>query len=161
MTEIKVKLRDEKLEKPEASSLQFGTKFTDHMFITDYNEEAGWHNARIVPYESLTLDPAAVIFHYGQTVFEGLKAYLSKDNDILLFRPEENMRRLNRSCDRMCMPQIDENFALDALKQLLTIDKDWIPNEEGTSLYIRPFMIATEPNLGVSASKTYQFIIIL
>lgn len=163
MTEqkIKVELATTKKEKPVAEELQFGKVFTDHMFIADYSEEKGWFDHRVVPYEPLTLDPAAIIFHYGQTVFEGLKAYLGKDGAVRLFRPEQNMRRMNQSSARLCMPQIDEEMALEALKQLLIVDKDWIPGAEGTSLYIRPFMIATEPYLGVAPSTKYRFMIIL
>ncbi|MDQ0213967.1 branched-chain amino acid aminotransferase [Oikeobacillus pervagus] len=150
-----------KKEKPNWGELEFGKVFTDHMFIMDYKEGKGWHDARIVPYQPITLDPAAMIFHYGQTVFEGLKAYLAKDGRILLFRPEKNMQRLNRSNDRLCIPPIDEDLALDALKQLIAVDKEWVPTVEGTSLYIRPFIIATEPYLGVSASASYRFMIIL
>lgn len=147
--------------KPSPDQLQFGKYFTDHMFIMDYESNQGWYDPRIVPYESLTLDPAAIIFHYGQTVFEGLKAYIGVNGDVRLFRPNKNMERMNHSSDRLCMPQIDESFVLMALKKLITIDKDWIPNAEGTSLYIRPFMIATEANLSVSASHNYRFMIIL
>lgn len=150
-----------KKEKPRAEELQFGTVFSDHMFVADYSEETGWTNYRVVPYEPITLDPASIIFHYGQTVFEGLKAYLSKDGNIRLFRPDQNMKRLNHSSDRLCMPQIDEEDALKGLIELLKVDKDWIPTAEGTSLYIRPFIIGTEPFLGIAPSKTYQFIIIL
>lgn len=163
MTEqkIKVELATTQKEKPAAKELQFGKVFTDHMFIADYSEDKGWFDHRVVPYEPLTLDPAAIIFHYGQTVFEGLKAYLGEDGTIRLFRPEQNMRRMNQSSTRLCMPQIDEEMALEALKQLLKVDKDWIPGEAGTSLYIRPFMIATEPYLGVAPSTKYRFMIIL
>ena len=158
---IDIQLSETKKQKPDSSKLVFGKSFTDHMFIADYNEEQGWTDHRIVPYEPLTIDPAAIIFHYGQTVFEGLKAYLSKEGTIKLFRPEENMRRMNLSSERLCMPQINEELALDALKQLLLVEKDWIPSAEGTSLYIRPFIIATEPDLGVTPSKFYKFMIIL
>ncbi|MFC4387573.1 branched-chain amino acid aminotransferase [Gracilibacillus marinus] len=147
--------------KPASDELKFGKYFTDHMFIQDYNMEKGWHNARIIPYQPVALDPAAMIFHYGQTVFEGLKAYRTKDNEIQLFRPNKNMERLNRSNDRICIPPIDEEFAIKAIKHLVKIDSDWIPAAEGTSLYIRPFIIATEPYLGVNPSATYQFIVIL
>ena len=158
---IELKLSESKKQKPLSDQLQFGKVFTDHMFIADYTEGQGWANHRIVPYEPLTIDPAAIIFHYGQTVFEGLKAYLSKEGKIRLFRPEQNMRRMNQSSARLCMPQIDEELAIEALQQLLTVDKDWIPTAEGTSLYIRPFMIATEPYLGVAPSTQYRFMIIL
>ena len=107
------------------------------------------------------MDPAAMVYHYGQTVFEGLKAYVTKDQEVLLFRPEKNMERLNQSNDRLCIPLIDEELVLEGLKQLVAIDQDWIPKAEGTSLYIRPFIIATEPFLGVAASHTYKLFIIL
>ncbi|MGV3466359.1 MAG: branched-chain amino acid aminotransferase [Heyndrickxia sp.] len=148
-------------EKPNSDQLEFGRIFTDHMFIMDYSEEKGWYEPRIVPYQPITLDPAAMIFHYGQTVFEGLKAYRTKENKVLLFRPEKNMERLNLSNERLCIPQIDEEFVLNALIQLVNLDKDWVPSSEGTSLYIRPFIISTEPYLGVAASKSYKLMIIL
>lgn len=151
----------EKKEKPNPNELQFGTTFTDHMFVMDYSTEKGWHDPRIVPYKPLTLDPATIVFHYGQMVFEGLKAYAGKDGSILLFRPDQNMKRLNHSSERLCIPKIDEEFALEALKKLLQIEKDWIPTKEGTSLYIRPFIIATEPTLNVTPANTYRFMIIL
>lgn len=111
--------------------------------------------------QSISMDPAAMVYHYGQTVFEGLKAYVTKDQEVLLFRPEKNMERLNQSNDRLCIPLIDEELVLEGLKQLVAIDQDWIPKAEGTSLYIRPFIIATEPFLGVAASHTYKLFIIL
>lgn len=148
-------------EKPESDQLQFGRFFTDHMFIMDYSEPIGWHDARIVPYQQITIDPSAMVFHYGQSVFEGLKAYLTPDGEAQLFRPEKNLKRLNRSNERLCIPPIDEEFGLKAIKQLVALEKDWIPESEGTSLYIRPFIISTEPYLGVSPSRSYKFIVIL
>ncbi|MEC1180397.1 branched-chain amino acid aminotransferase [Metasolibacillus meyeri] len=148
-------------EKPTVEQLGFGKHFTDHMFMMDYTIEQGWHNARIIPYQPISLDPSAMIFHYGQSVFEGMKAYKTPAGDVQLFRPERNFKRLNISNDRLCIPAIDEQFALDALKQLLSIDKDWIPSEPGTSLYIRPYTFATEPFLGVAPAKSYHFIIIM
>ncbi|MBP2239809.1 branched-chain amino acid aminotransferase [Cytobacillus eiseniae] len=159
--QIDMHLNTERKQKPAFDQLQFGRNFTDHMFIMDYSSEEGWYDPRIVPYQPVTLDPAAMIFHYGQTVFEGLKAYLSKEQQILLFRPSKNMARLNRSNERLCIPKIDEAFALHALKQLLIVEKDWIPTSEGTSLYIRPFIISTEPYIGVAPSNSYRFMIIL
>jgi branched-chain amino acid aminotransferase len=147
--------------KPLSHELGFGKYYTDHMFILDYDEGQGWHDARIVPYQPIMLDPAAKVFHYGQTVFEGLKAYRTQAGSIALFRPEMNIKRLNRSNDRMSMPQIDEQLALEALKQLVMIDQDWVPDAPQTSLYIRPFVIATEAALGVMPSKQYTFMIIL
>ena len=163
MNSLKIQFTENEIknEKTPASQLVFGTKFTDHMFIADYTDGIGWHNHRITPYQPIVLDPSATILHYGQTVFEGMKAYLSEDGVVRLFRPEENMKRMNNSCDRISMPRIDEEFAIEALKQLIEVDKEWVPSEPGTSLYIRPFMIATEPHLGVSPSKTYSFMIIM
>ncbi|WP_078552399.1 branched-chain amino acid aminotransferase [Bacillus alkalicellulosilyticus] len=158
---IKVILSETKKRIPKPEELEFGRVFTDHMFVMDFEDGKGWHRPRIIPYQPITLDPSAKILHYGQSVFEGLKAYSSKEDDILLFRPEKNMERLNRSNDRLCIPSIDEDFALKALKQLLEIDKEWIPKAEGTSLYIRPFIFSTEPYLGVAPSTSYTFMITL
>jgi branched-chain amino acid aminotransferase len=158
---IKITPTTRRKEKIPAEQLEFGKTFTDHMFVMDYIEGKGWHNAQIVPYQPISLDPSAMIFHYGQSVFEGLKAYVSKEGKILLFRPEQNFKRMNRSNDRLCIPEIDEDFALEGLKQLVTLDQDWIPEAEGTSLYIRPFIISTKPYLGVSPSDEYKLIIIM
>ncbi|KMY54180.1 branched-chain amino acid aminotransferase [Bacillus sp. FJAT-27231] len=158
---IQLNLSPERKSKPKSEELGFGKIFTDHMFIMDYTEGQGWHDPRIVPYQPISLDPACMIFHYGQTVFEGLKAYLTEDNRVLLFRPQKNFERLNRSNERLCIPPVDEEFALEALKQLISVERDWIPNAEGTSLYIRPFIISTEPFLGVAPSSRYKFMIIL
>lgn len=157
---INVQLAETLKEKP-TGELSFGENFTDHMFIMDYKDGKGWYDPRIVPYAPITLDPAAMIFHYGQTIFEGLKAYVANDGSIQLFRPEKNFARMNHSNERMVIPYVDEEFALEALKELISIEKDWIPKEEGTSLYIRPFIIATEAYLGVNPSKEYKFMIIL
>ncbi len=148
-------------QKPDQNNLGFGQHFTDHMFIVDYTKGKGWHDARIVPYGPLPMDPASMVFHYGQAIFEGLKAYKTKDGRVLLFRPEKNMARINSSNERMSIPAIDEAFALEALKELVSLDRDWIPTAPGTSLYVRPFIIATDPFLGVRSSFTYKFIIIL
>lgn len=158
---ISVRLAETLKPKPDTGNLSFGKFFTDHMFTMDYTVDEGWSDARITPYEPITLDPSAIVFHYGQTVFEGLKAYVTTDGSVNLFRPEKNFARLNHSNDRLCIPHIDEEFALEALKKLLDIEKEWIPAAEGTSLYIRPFIIATEPYLGVAPSKRYRFMIIL
>lgn len=159
--DIRIELTRAKKEKPLPDQLQFGKLFTDHMFIMDYSEGKGWYDPRIVPYQPIVLDPASVIFHYGQTVFEGLKAYIGKEGTVRLFRPEKNMERLNHSNDRLSMPQVDEELALEALKQLIKVDKEWIPMAEGTSLYIRPFIIATDSSLSVAVSDQYRFMIIL
>ncbi|MDK2811087.1 MAG: branched-chain amino acid aminotransferase [Petroclostridium sp.] len=148
-------------QKPDQNKLGFGQYFTDHMFIMDYTEGKGWHDPRIVPYAPLQLDPATMMLHYGQAIFEGMKAYKAKDGRILLFRPKKNMERINISNDRLCIPPIDVDFGVEAVKTIVEVDKDWIPEAEGTSLYIRPFIIATDPFLGVRPSQTYMFIIIL
>ena len=148
-------------EKPDENNLGFGTIFTDHMFNMDYNPDEGWHNPRIEPYHAINMDPATMVLHYGQGVFEGLKGYRTQTGDVQLFRPMENVRRLNRSSRRLCIPEMDEDFVLEALKQLINVEKAWVPGVEGTSLYIRPTVIATDPFLGVRASFTYRFFIIL
>lgn len=158
---ITVTQTDRKKEKPDSGSLGFGRYFTDHMFVMDYSAEKGWHDPRIVPYAPLALDPAAMVLHYGQAVFEGLKAYRTRDNRILLFRPEKNAQRLNLSGARLSMPPIDEEVFLVALRTLISLEKDWVPQERGTSLYIRPLMFATEPCLGVRASESYKLVIVL
>jgi len=147
--------------KPDPNNLGFGQHFTDHMFVMDYTEGKGWHDPRIVPYGPISLEPSSMVFHYGQAIFEGLKAYKAADGRILLFRPEKNMERVNISNDRLCIPPIDVDFAVEACKTLVNLEKDWIPEAEGTSLYIRPFIIATDPFLGVRPSQTFQFYIIL
>ncbi|WP_233567013.1 branched-chain amino acid aminotransferase [Cohnella endophytica] len=161
LNKITVELTTEPKKKPENSQLSFGKYFTDHMFIMDYDAGVGWHDPRIVPYQPISLDPAAKVFHYGQTVFEGMKAYRTPEGPVLLFRPYKNLQRLNRSNARLSIPSIDENLVMDALKQLIQVDKDWIPDEQGTSLYIRPFVISTQATLGVSPSEKYMFMIIL
>ncbi|WP_147534833.1 branched-chain amino acid aminotransferase [Bacillus marasmi] len=158
---IEIELTTTKKEKPDFSNLSFGKVFTDHMLMMDYKDGEGWHTPKILPYQPISLDPSSVVFHYGQTVFEGLKAYRTKEGKILLFRPERNFRRLNQSNDRLCIPHVDEELVLEGLKQLVWIDREWIPDVEGTSLYIRPFIISTQPYLGVSASTQYKFMIIM
>lgn len=160
--EIRIEKTAAPKQKPaDQSKLGFGQIFTDHMFIMDYTAGKGWHDPRIVPYGPLSLDPATMVLHYGQAIFEGLKAYKTKDGRILLFRPEKNMERINLSNERMCIPPIDVEFCVEAIKTLVDVEKDWIPTMEGTSLYVRPFIISTDPFLGVRASNTYKFIIIL
>ena len=161
MLDIKIELTTNKKVKPDDHKLGFGNYFTDHMFILDYVEGKGWHDPRIIPYQPISLDPAAKVFHYGQSVFEGLKAYVTVDQKVQLFRPECNFKRLNVSNERLCIPTINEDHALEALKQLITVDREWIPKQSGTSLYIRPFIIGTDPYLGVSSSKRFQFIMIM
>ncbi len=159
--QIKIEKSTALKQKPDQNNLGFGQYFSDHMFILDYTEGKGWHDARIVPYGPLSLDPSTMVFHYGQAIFEGLKAYKNKEGRVFLFRPEKNMERISNSNVRMSIPRIDEAFCLEALKTLVNLERDWIPTAPGTSLYIRPFIIATDPFLGVRASHTYKFIIIL
>ncbi|NPU83440.1 MAG: branched-chain amino acid aminotransferase [Syntrophaceae bacterium] len=143
------------------ATLGFGKIFTDHMFTMPYREGKGWFDPAIVPYRDFSLDPACICLHYAQLIFEGLKAYRGKDGAIYLFRPLENARRMNNSARRLCMPAVDENLFLEAVRELVIIEKDWIPKGLGTSLYIRPTMIATEPALGVHSSPEYLFYIIV
>lgn len=150
-----------KKPRPKSSELGFGKYTTDHMFLMNYTQGKGWYDARIEPYGDLRLDPTAMVLHYNQEVFEGLKAYALADGGIGLFRPEKNIERMNASARRMVMPEVDPNLALQAMKELILLDREWVPNSEGTSLYIRPTMIATEPALGVRVSKEYLFYIIL
>ncbi len=161
--EISVHLLDpsKRHKKPgDEKHLVFGRVFSDHMFMLDFKEEKGWQNARIVPYGPLALDPAAMVLHYGQGIFEGLKAYRWPNGEIWLFRPEQNCERLNRSARKLCMPEIDPAFQLRAIEKLLAVDKDWVPHSVGSSLYIRPTMIAVEPHLGVRPAGEYLYFII-
>lgn len=154
MLDISVTLSNHPKQKPsDESALGFGRLFTDHMFMMDYELGLGWHNARIVPYGDFAMDPAAMVFHYGQAIFEGCKCYRRADGGLQLFRAKDNLSRMTRSAQRMCMPALDEETAMEGLKQLIKIDADWVPHKEGTSLYIRPTMISTDIGLGVHASK--------
>lgn len=157
---IKIELNKNPKPKPPLDNLGFGNNFSDHMFILDYSSEKGWHDARIIPYGPIAHEPSMMTYHYGQSIFEGLKAYRTKEDRIVMFRPDQNMARLNLSCDRLCIPRVDEVFCLEAMRTLVELEKDWVPSAAGTSLYIRPFIIATDPYLGVRPSETYQFIII-
>lgn len=160
--EIKIELSKNKKIKPtDESKLGFGQLFTDHMFIMEYDEGKGWHSPLIKEYGPISLEPSASVFHYGQEVFEGLKAYRTKAGDIQLFRPDENFKRLNVSNERLCIPEIDVDFCIEATKKLVEIEQDWVPSSDGTSLYIRPFIISCEEFLGVHPSDRYLFMIIL
>ena len=161
MQEIKITRAATLKEKPESSTLVFGKHMTDHMFIADYDAELGWHDARIVPYGPLMMDPAATVLHYGQEIFEGLKAYRTAEGSIQLFRPMDNIRRMNLSCERICLPEVPEELALAGITELVKLEQDWVPHEKDTSLYIRPFVIGVEPTLGVHASKKCQYIVIV
>ena len=147
--------------RPQDAELGFGKYTTDHMFLMNYTDGKGWHDGRIETYGFLSLDPAAMVFHYSQEVFEGLKAYYLEDGGIGLFRPEKNIERMNSSARRMVMPELDPDLFLRAMKELILLDRQWLPQSEGTSLYIRPTMIASEPALGVRPAKEYLFFIIL
>lgn len=161
MFDIKVTKATALKQKPQdESKLGFGKLFTDHMFVMDYDVENGWHDARVEPYGPFSLDPSTSVFHYAQEIFEGLKCYRRADGGVQLFRPRDNFARMNRSAERMCMPQIDVEQAMAGLVKLMELDADWVPHQSGASLYIRPAMIATEPVLGVHASRMYRFFII-
>jgi len=147
--------------RPKDSELGFGKYTTDHMFLMDYTKDKGWQNPRIEPYQHLKLDPAAMVLHYNQEVFEGLKAYHLEDGGIGLFRPDKNIDRMNASARRMVMPEIDPGLIVKAMKELILLDRQWLPTSAGTSLYIRPTMIANEPALGVRPSEQYLFFIII
>ena len=160
--EIKITKTTNPKQKPtDQSKLGFGKYYTDHMFIMNYDAGQGWHDARIVPYGPFELDPAAMVLHYAQEIFEGLKAYRTADGNVQLFRPEKNMARMNVSCERLCIPEIDEAFAIKAIKTLVKVDEDWVPSQDGTSLYIRPYIFAADAHVGVHPAEHLIFAIIL
>ena len=158
--ELKIQLTDCPKAKPDENGLGFGKHFTDHMFIMDYTRADGWHNARIVPFDNLTLHPASTVFHYGAEIFEGLKAYRRADGQVQLFRPMENIKRLNSSADRMSLPLIPEEETLEMLRKFIEVEEAWVPHAPGTSLYIRPFLFGADPFLGVHAINRSMFVII-
>lgn len=147
--------------KPDQSNLGFGKYFTDHMFVMDYDEGMGWHDGRIIPYAPIELDPGSCVLHYAQMMFEGLKAYRTPENHVLLFRPDMNAKRMNHTNERMCIPQVPEELFIEAVKQTVITDQDWIPTAPGTALYIRPFIFGDEVSFSVEPAKHYRFIIIL
>lgn len=151
---MKQKIKDE-------TQLSFGKHFTDRMLLVEWKAGQGWCDARILPYAPFVLDPSSLVFHYAQEIFEGLKAYKWADGRVALFRPEMNARRFNQSADRICMPAVPEELFLSGIEQLVALERDWIPTAPGTSLYIRPAMIAVEPVLGVKPSDHYYFFVIL
>lgn len=153
--------KDKLKTKPDPDKLGFGVHFTDHMFLMKWNKTDGWHDARICPYHDFQLNPACMVFHYGQAIFEGLKAYRGKDDQLFLFRPKDNFERMNNSALRMCMPRLPVDKVVSALKAMIYLEKDWVPRTEGATLYIRPTMIAVEPMLGVKPSSSYYFYIIM
>ena len=148
-------------EKPPVDKLGFGTLFTDHMFVMDYTDGKGWHDGRIEPYSPMAMDPSTMVLHYGQAIFEGLKAYKMSDGKVGIFRLESYMARMNRSNAVVCIPAVDEALVADAIKSLVDLERDWVPNSNEASLYIRPFIFATDPYLGVRPSKTYKLMVIL
>lgn len=160
MLDIRIEKTTTPKEKPiDESKLGFGEIFSDHMFIMDY-DNGQWHDARIVPFEKLSYSPGTAVFHYGCEIFEGLKAYRTAEGNIQLFRPIENVRRMNDSADRICLPQIPEEDMLQAIKEFVKVESDWVPSAEGTSLYIRPFILGVDETLGVHTITKAQFIII-
>lgn len=160
MEEIKITRTTTPKEKTPSDKLGFGKVFSDHMFLMNYDEGQGWHDPRVVPYGPIELMPCANVLHYAQEIFEGLKAYRTAEGTVQLFRPTENIARMNNSAARMCIPHIPEDLYLEALKTIVTVDADWVPHEYGTSLYLRPFVIATDAVLGVHAGHHYLFCII-
>lgn len=158
---LKILPNDNLKVKPDQTKLGFGNYFTDNMLKVDYSPEQGWHNARIEPYGPFVLDPATNVLHYGQGVFEGLKVYRTAENKLQMFRPADNMKRMNRSNGYLCIPQFDPNQFVEYMLELVKIEKDWVPSEPGTSLYVRPTIISTDVHLGVATSKTYCFFVIL
>ncbi len=145
---------------PDPATLVFGKVFTDHMFLMNYDAGKGWHSPRIEPYAPLSLEPSCMVFHYAQEVFEGMKAYRDPDGGVRLFRPMDNVKRLNDSCERLCIPQLPEDIALEGIEALVRLEERWVPSLEGTSLYVRPFVIATDASLGVHASHSYLYCVI-
>ena len=158
---IRVSRATHRKDKPKDKDLTFGTVFTDHMFVADFQEEKGWYDPRVEPYAPLTLDPATAVLHYGQSLFEGLKAFRGGDGKIRLFRPQKHVERLNRTATRMTIPPLDPDLILGSWTTLVDVDRDWVPSSVGTSLYIRPTIIASEPFLGVRPAKEYLYYVIL
>jgi branched-chain amino acid aminotransferase len=158
---IRISRATAKKPKPKDSELTFGTVFTDHMFVADFQEEKGWYDPRIEPYGPLVLDPAAAVLHYAQAVFDGLKAFRGRDGKVRLFRPQKHVERLIQSSQRLCIPPLDPDLVLKSLVTLVGIEKDWVPSTVGTSLYVRPTIIANEPFLGVRPAKSYIYYVIL
>ena len=162
MLDIKITKTTNPQPKPaKGQKLGFGKIFTDHMFVMNYTEGKGWHDPRIEPFHNISLSPAAMVYHYGQEMFEGLKAYKGPDGNVFLFRPDMNAKRTNATNDRLVIPQLPVEDFVQAVAAVVDVDRDWVPTEPGTSLYIRPFIIATDEFLGVAPSKTYLFMVIL
>jgi branched-chain amino acid aminotransferase len=158
---IRITKAQHRKERPKDKDLSFGTVFTDHMFVMDFEEEKGWYDPRVEPYGPLSLDPATAVLHYGQGLFEGLKAFRGRDGKIRLFRPDRHAARLNRTAERMCIPALDPEMVLKSWTTLVDLDRDWVPSAVGTSLYIRPTIVASEPFLGVRPAREYIYFVIL
>ncbi len=152
------KATQSKLEHLDIEKVPFGKVFSDHMFVVDYID-GEWREPQIIPFQNISLNPASSVIHYGQSIFEGLKAFKSQNGDVNIFRPEMNIERFNRSAERMCMPQVPADLFLDALQELVNLDSGWVPDLQGSALYIRPFMFATDEYIGVKPSETYRFMI--
>ena len=159
-TNVSVRRTTQPRARPKDDQLAFGKIFTDHMFLAEWDEGKGWHDARVVPYGPISLDPAACCLHYGQEAFEGMKAFRGQGG-MVLFRPKAHIARLARTAKRLCMPEVPDELFLDGVKALLREDRGWLPSAPGTSLYVRPFIFATEPFLGVRPAKQVLFAIIL
>ncbi len=151
------KVKQSRISQTDFTNLEFGAVYSDHMLVSDYSNHA-WNNTRITPFAPITMSPASSVLHYGQTIFEGMKAYRAKNGDILIFRMDAHIARLNKSCERLCIPPLDENIFIDGIHQLVKLEQDWIPNEKGCSLYLRPFVFATDEFIGVKPSSSYKFI---
>ena len=158
--EIKITLTKEKREMPPETELGFGRVFSDHMFIMEYEEGRGWYDARIVPFGNISLHPASTVLHYGAEIFEGLKAYRKADGSVRLFRPMENIKRMNRSAERMCLPLIDEDDMLNIIETFVRVEEKWVPKSFGTSLYLRPFLFGNDEHLGVHTVGRAVFMLI-
>ncbi len=158
--EIRIERTATPAQKPDSSKLGFGRYFTDHMFVMDYSPAKGWHDARIVPFANLSLHPAATVFHYGAEVFEGMKAYRREDGTVQLFRPMENVKRMNSSAERLCLPLLDENDALKAIMKFVEVEQNWVPSNPGTSLYLRPFLFGCDEQLGLHTLQNAMLVII-
>ena len=160
MLDIRIEKAPVLKEKPDPATLGFGKIFTDHMFIMDYTVEKGWHDARIVPFGPFEIHPASTVLHYGAEIFEGLKAYRTAEGKVQMFRPIENVRRMNASAERLCLPEIPEEDALQVLDAFVTFEQDWVPYKDGTSLYLRPFMFGNDETLGLHTIQNARYILI-
>ena len=160
MMEVKVTKTTNPKVKPDPATVPFGVAFTDHMFMMEYDSENGWQNPRIVPFGDISLNPGALVFHYGAEVFEGLKAYRTPAGEVQMFRPAENFKRMNNSAERLCLPQFDVEDAVEYLRKFVEVEKDWVPDQYGTSLYLRPFLFGTDADLALHGISHATFMVI-